>query len=563
MKPIGNSLASLLVLLLLVVLAHDASAAVTAKIDRTRVTLGDSLRLTITATDDEDISDRDLAPLLADFEIMQRSTSSNTSIINGRMSQSRQMIVDLAPLREGNLVIPPMQIGSSTTPALTIVVSPASDTQTDGEQVKFEAEVDQDSVYVQGQVILTLRLQTNVNLDAPSIPPLQLDNAFVKPLEQHSFQRTINGQPWMIGEVRYAIFPEQSGTLEIPTQIFTSRLGQGRRSFFGHGGGGQLVRRSTKPITVNVLPKPDSFGPTDWLPARRLMLQENWSTPPEQLRVGESATRSIRIVGDGLQGAQLPPILFTPIDGLKYYPDQPQISEQETEDGLQGIRQDSAAVVPIRAGTYVIPEIRIPWWDTQQGKVQFAVLPERRITVAATEASHAPQAPHAELSPSPAVESMPDSPGTVATPDVRFWQGLAGLSTLGWLLTVFFAWRKRKPSDPQRTLAAENGNEKQALKQLLIACARNDASGARAAVIRWAAALAPGRGIVSLDQVSQLFQDQELDRELTSLNTGLYRPGTTGWVGEPLAGCARRLQTTRRTSRASGTDQLGLYPQSR
>ncbi len=124
---------------------------------------------------------------------------------------------------------------------------------------------------------------------------------------------------------------------------------------------------------------------TPGCPPGSLTLEENWSTSPEQLRVGESATRTIRIQGEGLQGAQLPPILFAPTDGLKYYPDQPQISEQEIPDGLLGIRQDSAAVVPTRAGTYLIPEIRIPWWDTQSEQVQYAVLPEREITVTAAE----------------------------------------------------------------------------------------------------------------------------------------------------------------------------------
>lgn len=559
MKPIGNSLAGVIVLLL-ALFAGSASAAVTASLDRNRVTLGDSFRLTITATDNEDIDDRDLAPLMTDFEIMQRSTSSNTSIINGRMSQSRQMVVDLAPLREGDLVIPPLQFGSSTTPAMTVVVSPASDTHTDGDTVVFEAEVDRNSVYVQGQVILTLRIQQAVNLEEPAVSPLKLDNAFVKPLEQHSFQRTINGQPWLVNEVRYAIFPEQSGTLEIPAQVFAGRINQGRRGFFGHGGGGQLVRRSSQPITLTVLPKPDSFGPTDWLPARQLALKETWSVPPEQLRVGESATRTITIEGEGLQGAQLPPVLFSPIDGLKYYPDQPQISEQETANGLQGIRQDSAAVVPTRAGSYVIPEIRIPWWDTQNEKLQFAILPERKITVAAADPAHNAAAAPA---PAPGFETAPDSAPLAAAPagDLRLWQALTGLSTIGWLLTLVYLWRKRRRTGRKTAIPADNGSGKKTFKRVLTACASNDAPVARQAVIEWAAALAPAHGIVSLDQVSRLFGDADLDRELETLNASLYRPGSQGWVGESLAVCARRLQAAHHESRAPGTEQLRLYPQ--
>lgn len=561
MKTIGNALASCLVLWLLL-FTQASTGAVTANIDRNRVALGDSVRLTLTATDDEDIDDSDLRPLLADFEIMQRSTSSNTTIINGRISQSRQVIVDLSPLHEGDLVIPALHVGSSVTQALTVSVSPASSQPADGERILFEAEVDQPRVYVQGQVILTLRLQTAVNLEAPSLPALQLDNAFVKPLEQHSFQRTINGQPWIVAEIRYAIFPEQSGSLDIPAQTFTGRLNEGRRGFFGHGGG-QRVRRSTTPITLEVLPKPDTFGPTDWLPARKLSLKESWSTPPEQLRVGESATRTIEITGEGLQGAQLPPILFAPIDGLKYYPDQPQITEQEVASGLQGVRRDSTAVVPTRAGTYEIPEIRIPWWDVQQEKLQYAVLPARHITVAA--GAMAP-AGTVQPAPVPAANSTPvaadNAPPTASNWDTRVWPALAGLSTVGWLLTLVYLWRQRQPRRRDTSTPPGDDDARTALKQLLNACAAQDATAARAAVIRWATALKPGHGIVSLDQVSSAFGDTALARELTALNASLYSTGDSRWTGDALAECARRLQSThRRTPSVSGAGQLALYPQ--
>ncbi|MDG2272322.1 MAG: BatD family protein, partial [Halioglobus sp.] len=376
MKPIGNTLAILIVLIIMLG-TPSAVGSVTASLDRNKVALGDTLRLTIIATEGEEMSEADLRALNKDFEVMGRSTNNSTSIINGRMSRTRQLSIDLMPKREGEIQVPSIRMGKNITSPLLINVIPASDTLADGKTVIFELEVDKDSVYVQGQLILTLRVQQSINLDGRSISELKLANAFVKPLEQHSFQRNIDGRPWRVDELRYAIFPEQSGTLEIPAQVFSGRTSRGQRSFFDMGNSGQLVRRSTAPLFINVLPKPSSFTADTWLPAQRLTLQETWSTDPNELRVGESTTRTIEVVGEGLQGAQLPPILFTPIEGLKYYPDQPQISEQEVADGLVGIRQDSAAVVAIRPGTYLIPEIRIPWWSTQTETLEYAILPER------------------------------------------------------------------------------------------------------------------------------------------------------------------------------------------
>ncbi len=75
MKPIGRALGALCVLLLAFAVS-SALAAVTASLDRQRAAVGDTLRLTITATDDEELEQLDLRPLNADFEILQRSSNS-------------------------------------------------------------------------------------------------------------------------------------------------------------------------------------------------------------------------------------------------------------------------------------------------------------------------------------------------------------------------------------------------------------------------------------------------------------------------------------------------------
>ncbi len=561
MKRIDSTI-TMLVLVMISLCGTVARAEVTSALDRNRVALGDTLRLTITATEDEELDEVDLRALLDDFEILQRSTSSNTSIVNGRLSHIRQVLIDLTPNRQGKLHIPPLHIGQATTQTLSVVVDATPDAPNGDQPVVFEAEVNQQDVYVQGQIILTLRVQQSVNMDGRSISELKLDNAFVKPLEQQSFQRTIDGRQWLVDELRYAIFPEQSGTLEIPAQVFSGRIKQRQRSFFDIGGSGQLVRRSTAALSINVLPKPDSFTADTWLPAQHLTLQENWSTPPEQLRVGESTTRTIRIQGEGLQGAQLPPVLFVPIDGLKYYPDQPQISEQETSSGLLGLRQDSAAVVPTRAGTYMIPEIRIPWWDTRTEQVRYAVLPERHITVTAAESGNTPDTPATADSDAPAA-AAPTTPVTAATaqsvPNL-IWPILAAVSTLGWLVTLLYLWRRRHPGVQAAGAPPDNSTEKQAFKRLLATCAAGDAASARSAVIAWANVVDTDRVLVALEQVATHFDDEELTRELDHLDTRLYSPVQDKWNGDQLAACARRLRSGHHHVTENTKAQLTLYP---
>lgn len=565
MTPIGKALLALGMTALMLV-AAGSRAELVASTDRQQVALGDTLRLVITATDKEDVGELDLRPLTQDFEILQRSSRSATSIINGSYSSTKELLLDITPRREGLLTIPAMRLGQQASNSLQVSVGPPPAAGgTGGQQVLFEAEVDRNSVYVQGQVILTLRLQQAVNLDDRSITDLQLEKAFVRPLEQQSYQRTINGQPWLVHEVRYAIFPEQSGTLSIPAQTFSARESVPRRSLFDLGGNGRQVRRSTEAITVEVLPRPSSYPDTTWLPASELTVEESWSTAPEQLRVGESATRTITIRGAGLQGAQLPPVLFPATQGLKYYPDQPVVNDSEAAAGLVGTRIDSVAVVPTQAGSWQVPELRIPWWDTDTNELRYAVLPGRQLEVAVAEPGVAtagttplPQPATPADTPQPSINLTP-----VPSGDVRMWQIISIANGIGWLATLaYLLWWRRREVRPKASGKVADQKEKQALDALLAACANNNAAQARQALIAWTARLVPQAQPVSLAQAGAALSDAAMDAELDTLNSALYSNAAAVWNGEALSQCARKLHKEwMHRRRETATQELSLYPQ--
>ncbi len=543
----------------------NAMAAVTATVDRARIAMGESLRLTITSDGDENVSDILMAPLINDFDILQRSTSSSINIVNGRRTHTRQLLIDLTPKREGTLTIPALAAGSSRTPAITIEVQPIPDSAAVGtdETVLFSAELDRDSVYVQGQLLLTLRVQVAVNLDSPSITELKLDNAFVKQLGQDSYQRTVDGRSWRVHEIRYAVFPEQSGSLEIPAQTFAARESVPRRSLFDRGGGRHL-RRTTEPLTVEVLQRPQNFSGTTWLPALDLRLEERWSTPPDQLRAGESTTRTVQIVGHGLQGAQLPPILFPPVDGLKYYPDQPAIEDREDSDGLIGIRQDSAALVPTRDGSVRIPEIRIPWWDTRTDQLRYAVLPERLLNVGPGDAPTGQQA--GQTGTDPAGTLLPQSPAgdainITAPGGAGTWPLIAGITGSGWLLTLgWIVWSRRRSGTAELKPVVENPSEAAAFKRLIAACIGAHPANARQGLVDWCAAAYPERAVYSLDQVQQVLADPGLDALIGELNQHLYGEAGTTWDGLAMAETIKALRQQRRRPGRGPEPALALYP---
>ncbi|WP_439102424.1 BatD family protein [Congregibacter sp.] len=477
-----------LVLSLLAALAMPAQAALNASLDRYNIAMGDSVRLSLRSDDGSDPGDADLTALREHFEILQSSSNISTRIINGERSQTRELTLELTPLREGSLVIPPFEVDGKRSEALSVTVGPEPTVQATDEAVIFEAEVDRSEVYVQGQLLLTLRVQQAVNLDSRSISELDIPNAYVETLGQNSFQRTINGRPWLVHEIRYAIFPESSGELVIPAQTFSGRIASGRRTLFDTRPSGRLLRRRSEELVIPVLPRPDNYPAATWLPSSNLRIEEQWSGPLDQLRIGDSITRTITITGEGLQGAQLPPIDGNSANGLRAYPDQPLINNVNSDKGVTGIRSDSLALVAVEDGVYELPALEIPWWDTETDSLKIARLPAQRLTVLPGPGATPTLRDNPRENPGNNPLTTPDDASTVAaasgslTPGNNLWPWVTAFCAGGWLITTLLWWRRgQRPAQ----VSVKTSTMEPDPPKLLDACKRNDAPLAREALRIW------------------------------------------------------------------------------
>jgi len=546
-----------LVLLTLALVASSSHAAVTAIADRNQVFEGDSLTLVIKATDDENIAQTDFSALERDFQIINQSSRSSTNILNGKRESSKELIVEIIPLHSGQLAIPAFTGKGWQTNPITVDVQPAPATTGGDDVVQFSAEVDRDNVYVQGQLLLTLRLQQAINLDNRSVSELDINGAFIVALEQQSFQRQLNGRTYLIHELRYAVFPEQSGTLTIPAQVFTGRQRSPRRTLFDRGGNGQSMRRSTEPLTITVLPRPTDYTAPTWLPAKQMTIEETWSTAPEDLAVGQSATRSITLTGTGLQAAQLPPVLLSPIAGLKYYPDQPVLEDQEDGFGITGTRKENAALIPTAAGSYTIPELRIPWWNTDKQQIEIALIPARTITVragATTTNSSTPITSQVPLITTVEASALPQ-------PAILPWQIATSIAVIGWILTTIFLLRKKQSGpNSQAQLAARQASERTKFRALKTACRSANAATTRQALLDWGRAYLPEQIIGSTEELATTLADPVLGSEIEVLNSALYGPNTTHWNGDELLVAVKVLRKQHNRKGDKQSVSLQLYP---
>ncbi len=537
MHPTRSGRAIVTGVLLLLLSMPNAHAGLYASLDRYSIALGDTVRLTLRSDDDADPAEADLAQLLEHFEILQRSSSVSTRIVNGERSQNRELLLDITPLREGDVVIPPFEVDGERSEALSVSIGPPPQGRADDEIVTFEAEIDRDTVYVQGQLLLTLRVQQAVNLESRSITELEIDNAYVETLGQNSFQRMIDGRPWLVHEIRYAVFPEASGEIVIPGQTFSGRMGGGRRTLFDTRSTGRLIRRQTEAIVVPVQPRPDSYPDATWLPASDLSIEEQWSGDLDSLRIGDSVTRSVTISAEGLQGAQLPPLPLAAIDGLRTYPDQPDIDDVSGDDGVTGIRTDSVALVAVRAGEYELPPVEVPWWDTASNTLRIARLPAKRLRVLPNAAAQAgtasPEVQDTSPTTSAPVPVADDSPGA--------WPWIAAFCATGWLATSLWWWLSRRRG--QARAQAVPPATRQTPRALLQACRANDAPAARRELLAWV------RGQGHTTSLANWLRDEgsdELNAAVSELEAALYGTAhAASWQGAALAAAIEAWESSR------------------
>ncbi len=523
-------------ILALLLAAGVAQAAVTASVDRNRISVSDSLVLTLRATEGEAVEDTSLDALALDFDVVSTGTSTRMSITNGRTERTTELQVVLLPRRSGELLIPPLMVDGNRTREIPVLVSDAPAGLDNSRDVFVESEVDRDSVYVQSQLIHTFRIYEAVDLSDRGRSELKLEEAVVEELDGSTFQRVIEGRAYRVYEVRHAIFPQKSGTLTIPSLSFNARKPAVRRSMFARG---ELVRRRSDPIIVEVKPVPASWPDAPWIPAAGLKLEESWSTLPDRLEIGDSVTRTITVIAEGIDGSQLPPVTQAEIPGIKMYPDQPRSENTRNNDGVTGIGINSTALLITEPGEFLLPPVRVPWWDTNSNTLRYAEIPAKQIRVAGTVAAE----------PATGIEATTATATPAADPveeplSLWMWSTLAAL--LGWLgTTSWLLWRMRR-GRPAAPVQEEDAREAELFRACLAACNSNQPRQARSALQDWGRRYFDDASPPTLQLLQQRLDSEELGPALEALERSLYAGAVENWQGADLALALKKCRQRRR-----------------
>ena len=520
------------VLMLFILTASTPSwAKLTATADRTVLDSNETLQLLVRFDGQAVTSQPDFDVLKRDFKILSNNRQQQYSISNGRSESYTDWKLTLAPKRIGRLLVPSIKYKKDISDAIEISVRKASPSNTTGQPVYTETLIDKPAVYVQEQLLLTHRLFTSIQLTDFSMEELTVPGAIIQKVAQNQFRKRVGNKDYIVVEIKYALFPQTSGKLDIPAVAISAyQVGNNQSSFF-RSRGNQLIR-NTEAKTIDVMAKPAHIDADQWMPSSQLTISQKWSNNLEQLQVGEPVTRTITISAKGLTGAQILPLSLEPSSDFKVYPDQAQISESVDASGATGVRQESFALVPNRQGEIVLPEISLRWWDTVNQRMQTATLDAMRLEVGAAPTSAATNsAPY--LEPIELADSQQSAAAISQNNDLQTGDGsfstlmrlsLAANALLLTLLAALLLKRKSKQSARQRP--SEINSPRLKLKQLIkaieIAAKKDDLAALREAVIAWGRSAFPDNKIKTLQEIAELCADPQLKQQFDRLDQSLY-----------------------------------------
>lgn len=503
-----------------------AFAKVTATVEPPVVDELESARLVLRVEGAGDGGSLDTGPLEAAFEVLNQSTQSQISIVNGQVQSWVEHHLELRPKQTGVLEIPPLAVGGERSPALRLRVNALSAAARNAidRMVFFEVEVAPNPVRVQAQTLLVRRLfyapGVQVYSDLPGAP--EVADAVVIPLgDSNAANQVRNGQSYGLFEQRYALFPEKSGALRIPGASVVSSA-----PLAGRGGRRSGIRVQAAETTVAVLPAPAAYPPDQpWLAAAEVSILEAWEPPAPAFKVGEPLRRVITVNAVGNTSSAIPPLApGLPEAFFKQYPEPERSEDTESSTGVLGVRRQAYSIIPTQPGASTLPALALTWWDSANEQVRRAVLPARPVNIVGAPPAPA-EAPSPALRPQPAeAETAPAAAQAQSTGPTLGGQPpwawvLAALGFIGWAATWVALRRKRPASPDQRSAAAEKAALGQARKALAKACKEGNCEAMRSA---WLACLSAFWGTSAADTLVRVKGDAEAKEMLNRLNATLY-----------------------------------------
>ncbi|MGI9492820.1 MAG: hypothetical protein ACR2QF_10515 [Geminicoccaceae bacterium] len=353
----------------------------------------------------------------------------------------------------------------------------AQDTQTVPDKPELAVRIVPPEPYLQEQIIQTVRVVAphafeELVLDLPLV-----EGADVVSLQQPKTRRfaTYGGEGY-IYETKRAIFPKASGALRIPPVRVSGSIAISKDEREGFA-------LKNEAVMLDINPPPDAFTGPAWLVAKQAEIEEHWSKPLDELRVGDHVTRTVEATVTGATGSHLPELEHGRSSGLTILPG---LSERSTEVTSNDVVGRISRTFELRIDTdqpINISPVRLVWWNTDAEI-------ERRIAAEAVRIEPLPRDVEKLVQKLMLEAHEAHTTGRYGVIAIATLGGLGLIAFLAWLLA---ANRRRAPED-QVLLRSVHKNP--------------DPVKAVSAVLVWGEASFPNERPMSLERLSNLLGDQ-------------------------------------------------------
>lgn len=570
---------------LLLPLSANAGISVRLSIDRTELTLVDSVRLVVSVSGTQSTESKPVIHGLEEFTVSQGGTSSRLEIINGQVNAEIEHTYFIQPQRVGSFQIGPAEVkveGTSlkSNTATLKVVKAAQALSADRGPLFLAASLSSNKVYLEEQVIYTLKLHrsikvSDVSLDLPEEEHLAFKQ-LGKPVE---YQSRYGDGTYQVLEVRYALMPSKVGNhtigpAKMTMTVFQSRRRSGRSLFddpffddpFFSFSRGRPTTLASEPLELEVLALPEENRPADFSGLVGTFEMES-QVEPSQVMAGESATLTVRVRGRGNVN-RIPDLKLPELRESKVYADQPVLELTPDDKGLAGTKTMKWAIVPEKDGPYQIPPLRISFFDTTNHQYDMATTPSHTISVlpnrgqGAEDSIQHPEETRAEGPAKQAIKQLGRDilPVHTSIKDLTHGSGIRPERPVFWLLTLgpiifyiaaFCGLRFKKNSVQAKTAI----KAKKAAKVFMGQCRQRELSSRRLAEAaksylddRFKLSL----GAVTPDEAAELLISRGVDRataqkfesHLQRLEENIYAGGgdSNCAIGEDMCNVVKQIE---------------------
>ena len=331
---------------------------------------------------------------IENLEILSKGTQSKYSYINGNKTSEKIDTYTVLAKDIKNFPLTVNLIGKNEkSNTLNILVQKES-IQSISDDMSIETSINNGNTFYFGEkIIYEENFLTTVNINSigytkppqfndfseKDISPANLKGAY----EQSYFRSNSGKQGIKLNIYRGILQPNSSGEKTIKSGQMAVTQASGRRDFF--------FQQSTPPkyfggnnIKINILPlptdRPVGFQNIVGTPK----LEYSWNS--DKVNLGQSLVLNIKISGDANLDA-LEKIVTSQFNDFNIFESFKGEDERVENGKYYAEKSFELALIPKKSGEIDTPEIKIPYFNTQDKKYEFLIIPSKKIDVIGSSSS--------------------------------------------------------------------------------------------------------------------------------------------------------------------------------